>query len=150
MPGQAASAPRRARLLVVRGRVAQAVALWLVVVDPQLGAALVQHALDPLQRGQRLLAVDVHRGNALVVPVVTEVHGVVFGRRTSSDWCPGVWPGVDRMVTLPSPNTSWSPASLVIVADGPNAGLLGPAIAQSYSAPWISTVEDANSATLPT
>src|SRR5207249_2023133 len=27
------------------------------------------------------------------------------------------------MITLPSPNTSWSPASLVIVADGPNAGV---------------------------
>jgi len=74
----------------------------------------------------------------------------VFGSFTSSDWCPGVCPGVETIVTLPSLKTSWSPASFLIVCVDANAGLLGPAIAQSYSAPWIHTVDVGKSAMLPT
>ena len=33
-----------------------------------------------------------------------------FLRWTSSDWLPGVCPGVETKVTLPSPNTSVSPS----------------------------------------
>ena len=33
-----------------------------------------------------------------------------FLRWTSSDWWPGVCPGVETKVTLPSPNTSVSPS----------------------------------------
>src|SRR6266849_9279965 len=32
--------------------------------------------------------------------------GPRFGSRTSSDWWPGVWPGVDKIVTDASPKTS--------------------------------------------
>ena len=49
----------------------------------------------------------------------------VLGKSTSSDSCPGVWPGVDRIITLPSPNTSWSPASFSIFCVAAKAELDG-------------------------
>ena len=34
------------------------------------------------------------------------ITGPVFGRRTTSTWWPGVWPGAALTITEPSPNTS--------------------------------------------
>ena len=73
-----------------------------------------------------------------------------MGKSTSSDSCPGVWPGVDRIITLPSPNTSWSPASFSIFCVAAKAGLTDWVMAQSYSAPWMRTVEVGKSPMFPT
>src|SRR6202044_1827585 len=72
----------------------------------------------------------------------------VFGSLTRSDWWPGVWPGVEMMVTLPSPNTSRSPSSLVTGCSGLKRG---PPLASghSYSAFWTISIDLGNSSTLP-
>ena len=69
---------------------------------------------------------------------------------TRSDWWPGVCPGVVRIVTLPSANTSRSPASFSMVCVAANAGLTGWVMAQSYSDPWMRIVEDGKRPMLPT
>jgi len=43
--------------------------------------------------------------------VAEEHHGALLGSRTNSDWWPGVWPGVDLMIT--------EPAEYVVVAVQP-------------------------------
>src|SRR3981189_2774049 len=54
----------------------QAVALSLVVVDPELGFFLCQRLRYLLHRGQRLLLAEIVGGNAAVVPIALEVDSV--------------------------------------------------------------------------
>src|SRR5262249_13316924 len=63
-------------LVVELRRVLLRAALRLVVVDPQLGLLVGQQLGDARERRLGLLGAGVHRGHALVVPVVLEVHGV--------------------------------------------------------------------------
>src|SRR5438876_5964497 len=49
----------------------------------------------------------------------------VFGSCTRRHWCSGVWPGVETIVTLPSPKTSWSPPKLLDRLRGSERRLAG-------------------------
>ena len=61
-------------LVVVGGGVAEGGALWLVVVDPELGLLVLEDGCDALERGEGLVAVDVHGGHApLLAPRATAV-----------------------------------------------------------------------------
>ena len=53
-----------------------AVALGLVVVDPELRLLLVERVGDLLHRRRALVLVGVHAGDAAVIPIVLEVDGV--------------------------------------------------------------------------
>ena len=101
-------------------RVALRVALDLVVIDPELGLALLHHRGEAIHRRQRLVLVGIARRDAPVVPIVPEMGGIAaeddpagLGQMDEQRFMAGVWPGVERIVTEPSPNTSLSPSSFM-------------------------------------
>src|SRR6266702_8275427 len=67
---------RRERSVVKLRRQLLAVALGLVVVDPELRLVLAERVGDLLHRGRALLLVGVHAGHAAVVPIIPKVNGI--------------------------------------------------------------------------
>src|SRR3954447_6233375 len=98
--------------VVELGRYLERVALGLVVVDPQLRLFPGEHVGDALHRGKGLVSVladGTRRFSQLLLKWTASPESTtapVLGNLTRSDWWPGVCPGVERIVTLPSPNTS--------------------------------------------
>src|SRR6266446_1074705 len=75
---------------------------------------------------------------------------------TSSTPWPGVWPGVLRIRTLPSPNTSWSPSIICVFAvllaaklSGATPSGVGVASAQATSSLLRIHVDESNALALP-
>ena len=50
-------------------------------------------------------------------------------RRTSTDWCPGAWPGVEQRTTLPSPNRS------IVALNGPSGPRARAVVVEHLAAP---------------
>jgi hypothetical protein len=75
------------------------------------------HLVDFFHRRDELRLVGIEGGNSVLLEIVFQMNDVAgqddeagIPRWTSSDWLPGVWPGVETKVTLPSANTSVSPS----------------------------------------
>src|SRR5713101_10192598 len=72
--------------IVELGRHFQAVALRLVVVDPELGFFLGKRVGYLLHGGQRLLLAEVDRGNPAVVPIAFEMNGIAGQNERAGMW----------------------------------------------------------------
>ena len=108
------------------------VTLRLVVINPELGLFSRHDIGHALHRSAALIFVVIDVRNAAVVPVLFEVDGIAreqhragLRQLNQQRLMARSVPGVAMMVTLPSPNTSWSPSSLVTGNSGLKRGPAG-------------------------
>ena len=93
------------------------IGLLFVMIDEQRRLVDRDHLPDFFHRRDRFFLIGVEGRNDVVLEILFRMNDVAgqydeaeFLRRTSSDWLPGVCPGVETKVRLSSPNTSVSPS----------------------------------------